>query len=110
MDINDKIDLLTMDSLDEIFKKVVRKGKLIRKLICQPGMKAVDGKCKMMSPAEKKNRKKSAILRGKKLKANKGIQKKAQRKRAKSLRKRAMQIPNSGAPSMQVTKGKEGEI
>jgi hypothetical protein len=110
MNIDEKIDLFTMDSLDEVFKKVIRKGKVKRKLICPPGLKAVDGKCKVMSPSEKKARKKAAILRGRKFKANKSAQVKAQRKRSKSLRKRAMQIPNQGAPSMQTTSSKEGEI
>lgn len=110
MDIIEKIDLISMDNIEEAFKKVIRKGKVKRKLICPPGMKAVDGKCKMMAPSEKKNRKKAGIKRGRELKANKGVLKKAMRKRAKSLRKRAMQIPNSGAPSMQVTSNKEGNI
>jgi phage-related tail protein len=110
MDIIDKLDLISMDNLDEMFKKVIRFGKIKRKKICPPGMKAVDGKCKMMSPSEKMKRKKAAIKRGKQLKANVGTQKKAMRKRAKSLRKRAMQIPDQGAPTMKTTNDKEGKI
>lgn len=111
MDIISKIDLITTDSLDEIFKKVIRKGKVKRKVVCpMVTMKAKDGKCVMMAPSERKKRKKSAIIRGRKLHANIGIQKKAQKKRAKSLRKRAMQIPSHGAPSIQKASNKEGQI
>jgi hypothetical protein len=107
MNIDETLDMY----LNEIFKKVIRKGKVKRKTICPvAGMKAVDGKCKMMTPAERRERKKAGRLRGKKLKANVGIQKKAMKKRAKSMRKRAMAIPNQGAPSLQQTSGKEGEI
>ena len=45
MDIIDRIDILT----EAKFKRVVRKGKLVRKLICPNGFKAVKGKCKKMS-------------------------------------------------------------
>lgn len=100
-DLIDKIDLLTIDTIDEVFKKVIRKGKIQRKTICPVGaMKAVDGKCVLMNPAERKNRTRAAIKRGKKLKANLGIQKKANKKRAKSLRKRALAIPDQGAKSL----------
>ncbi len=113
MDIIEKIDLLSIDDVDELseaYKKVIRKGKIKRKLVCPVAvMKAQDGKCVSMTPAERKKRGKAAILRGRKLKANKGIQKKAQKKRARSLRKRAMQIPDHGAPSLQKSSG-EGEI
>lgn len=111
MDLIDRINLVSMDSLDEIFKKVIRKGKVKRKIVCPVvTMKAVNGKCVMMAPSERRKRKKAAIVRGKKLHANIGVQKKAQRKRAKSMRKRAMQIPDHGAPSIQKSSGKEGQI
>lgn len=102
MDINDKIDLFTIDTVEEAFlKKVIRKGKVKRKVVCPIGvMKAKDGKCVMMNPAERKARKKAAVKRGKLLHANVGTQKKAARKRAKSLRKRAMAIPDKGASSL----------
>lgn len=113
MDIIEKIDLISMDdaeTLSEAFKKVIRKGKVKRKLVCPVAvMKAKDGKCVSMTAAERKKRGKAAKLRGRKLKTNIGIQKKAQRKRAKSMRKRAMQIPSQGAPSLEKA-GKEGEI
>lgn len=106
MDIDDKLDMY----LSEIVKKVIRKGKIQRKTICPVGaMKAVDGKCVLMKPAERKNRTKAAIKRGKKFKANLGLQKKAQKKRAKSLRKRALAIPDQGAKSLQTT-GMGGEF
>ena len=89
MDIIEKIDLF---SIDESWKKVIRKGKVKRKRICPDGMKAKDGKCVIMKPAEKKNLFKAALKRARKIKANTGIQKKAQRKRAKSMKKREMQI------------------
>lgn len=105
MDINDKIDLFTMDTVEEaLIKKVIRKGKMRRKIICPVGvMKAKDGKCVMMPPSERKARGKAAIKRGKMLKANKGIQFKANKKRAKSMKKRAMQISDKGAASLKVT-------
>ena len=109
-DLMSQLDLFTIDSLDEIFKKVVRAGKIKRKVVCPVElMKAKDGKCVMMTPAERKKRGKAAKLRGKKLKVNVGIQKKAQKKRAKSLRKRAMAIPDQGAASLQKA-AKEGQI
>jgi len=89
MDIIDKINLF---SLDESFKKVIRKGKVKRKRICPDGMKVKDNKCIIMKPAEKKNLFKAALLRGRKIKANVGIQKKAMKKRARSMKKREMQI------------------
>jgi hypothetical protein len=106
MNIDETLDMY----LNEIFKKVIRKGKVQRKVICPVAtMKAQDGKCVPMSPSERKKRGKAAILRGKKLKANKGTQFKANKKRAKSLRKRAMSIPDQGAPSLKTT-GTGGEF
>ena len=107
MDIDETLDMY----LNEIMKKVIRKGKVKRKTICPVfGMKAQDGKCVMMKPSEKRERKKAGIKRGKKLKANIGVQKKAQKKRAKSLRKRALAIPDQGAASLKQTSSKVGEI
>jgi len=104
MDIDNKLDMY----LNEILKKVIRAGKIKRKTICAvAGMKAQDGKCVMMSPVEKKKRKKAAIKRGRLFSTNKGKQAKAAKKRAKSMRKRAMGIPDHGAPSMDVSTGKE---
>lgn len=101
MDVIDKIDLVL---IDEVFKKVIRKGELKKKIICPVvTMKAKDGKCVPMTPQERRNRLKAAIKVGKKLKSNLGLQKKASRKRAKSLRKRAMRIPDAGAPSLDMS-------
>ena len=104
MDVTDKIDLF----LNEIMKKVIRKGKVVKKTICPTAaMKAVGGKCVMMSPQERRNRAKAAKITGKKIKANPGLQKKATKKRAKSMRKRAMGIPDKGAPSLDTTTGEK---
>jgi len=89
-DVIDKIDLFLVEA--EI-KKVVRKGKAVRKLICPEGFKAKDGRCVKMSPKEMFNRHKSQMIAAKK-KANKGnIMAKAAKKRAKSMRKRIAKIP-----------------
>lgn len=89
MDIIDKINLF---SIDEGWEKVIRKGKIKRKLICPVGMKAKNGKCVMMKPTEKRNLFKAALLRGKKMKANVNVMIKAKKKRAKSMKKREIQI------------------
>ena len=72
--------------LDEgVRKKVIRKGKIKKKLFCQPGQKAVGGRCVTMKSKEKARRKikakKSALKR-------KAKQSKINRKRNKSMRKR----------------------
>ena len=92
MNITERIDRLLIGEGKE-WKKVVRKGKVIRKLICPPGYKAVDGKCVKMSPMELLHRKKSAMKAQRKLAANPGAQARMQKKKAKSLRKRAGLIP-----------------
>jgi len=46
------------------FKKVVRDGKVVKKLICPPGMKALDGKCVKMGAKEIMARKKAALKSG----------------------------------------------
>lgn len=100
MNINEKLDMY----LNEIFKKVIRKGQLKKKTICPVAiMKAKDGKCVMMSPSERKKRAKAAKKTGRKISANLGLQKKAARKRRKSLKKRGMRIPQNNAPSITVT-------
>ena len=66
-------------------KKVIRKGKIKKKLFCQPGQKAVGGRCVTMKSKEKAKRK---------IKAKKGALKrrakmsKINRKRKKSMKKR----------------------
>ena len=107
MDVKETLDIY----INEILKKVIRAGKVKRKTICPMfGMKAQDGKCVQMGAQERKLRKKAAIKRGKMLSVNIGVQKKAAKKRAKSMRKRAMGIPDHGAPSMKVTGVKETRL
>lgn len=77
--------------LDEArFKKVIRKGKVKRKLFCPKGFKAVGGKCVKMSPEETRKRKRATKRAAKKRKG--GVLAKALKKRKKSLRRREQQI------------------
>ena len=66
-------------------KKVIRKGKMRKKLFCKPGQKAKGGRCVAMRGAERVGRKrmakKAAIKRRGKLR-------RLLKKRAKSMRKR----------------------
>ena len=75
-----------VDDLNEARKKkVIRKGKLIKKTFCKKGQKAKGGKCVPMKSKERSRRK---------MKAKKGaIKRKAKatrikKKRAKAMRKR----------------------
>ena len=74
------------DIIDEAYKKkVIRKGKLVRKTFCKPGQKAVKGRCVAMKSTERSRRK---------LKARKSAMKRKpkaariKRKRAKAMKKR----------------------
>ena len=72
--------------LDEATKKkVIRKGKLIKKTFCKKGQKAVKGRCVAMKSTERTKRKmstkKGAIKR-------KGKASRIKKKRAKSMKKR----------------------
>ena len=98
MDIVEKIDIL----LEAKFKKVIRKGKLVKKTICPKGFKAVGGKCKKMSPAEIRKRKKSAKRAQKKIQAG-GKSAILLRKRAKSMRKRDAMIPMQKPPELKTS-------
>ena len=72
--------------LDEgVRKKVIRKGKLKKKLFCQPGQKAVGGRCVTMKSKEKARRKLKAKKSALKRKAKMS---KKNRKRKKSMKKR----------------------
>jgi hypothetical protein len=93
----ERIDLFFLDEAE--FKRVIRKGKVKRKLICPPGFKAEGKRCVKIQPKEKLKRLLGTKQRVRKLKAQTGIVKKANRKRAKSMRKRAMMIPQVGLPS-----------
>ncbi len=77
------------DCIDEVTeavrKKVIRKGKVKKKLFCKPGQKAKGGRCVTMKSKERTRRKlkakKGAIKR-------KGKMGRIKRKRAKAMRKR----------------------
>ena len=73
--------------LEEAYKKkVIRKGKLVRKTFCKPGQKAKGGRCVAMKSSERSRRKmkarKAAIKR-------KGKLARILKKRAKAMRKRS---------------------
>lgn len=67
-------------------KRVVRQGRVTKKLFCKPGFKASGGKCVPMSGKEKAIRKKAAIKGGRKRKQQ--SQAVANRSRKRSLKKR----------------------
>lgn len=67
-------------------KRVVRKGKVQKKVFCRPGFKAKDGKCVPMSAKEKAVRKRAAIKGGRKRKTQSKTKANISRKR--SLKKR----------------------
>jgi hypothetical protein len=90
-DIINKIDYLIPERVE--WKKVVRQGKVIKKLICPPGFKAKGGRCVRMKPQELIKRKISSKKAQKKLHLDKGKVAKLERKKAKSIRKRAMITP-----------------
>jgi hypothetical protein len=73
------------------FKRVVRKGKAVKKKICPDNAKVAGNKCVPMSGTEKMKLKRVAKKRAKKMKAKMG---RILKKRAKSLKKRAiMNLP-----------------
>jgi histidinol phosphatase-like enzyme len=79
-------DLLSDDFLKEIeFKKVIRKGKVVKKQICPNGKKVVGKKCVPIKGSEKAKMKKGAKKRVGKMKNKMG---KIMKKRAKSMKKR----------------------
>ena len=72
--------------LDEaVKKKVIRKGKLVRKTFCKKGQKAKGGRCVAMKSTERTTRKRKAKKGAIKRKAKAG---KIRKKRAKAMRKR----------------------
>ena len=84
---DDVVDLLESTELVQevgTWKKVVRKGKKVRKLDCPDGYKAKDGRCERMSREEIRNRKRSA----KKRRTSSSKKKQAARKRKKSNKRR----------------------
>jgi hypothetical protein len=91
-----------MDTLDEAkFQRVIRKGKVKRKLFCPDGFKAQDNVCQKMSPSERMKRKRATKRAARKKKG--AILAKMLKKRAKSMKRRAMQIPQqASSPGGQV--------
>ena len=82
----DESDAIWEDIVDEMRrKKVIRKGKLVKKLFCKPGKKALGNKCVTMKASEKVKRKRMAKKGAIKRKAKFG---KILKKRAKAMRKR----------------------
>ena len=80
--------LLTENEIEEIQfrrKMVVRGGKKVRKKVCGPGYRLVDGKCKKQSAREKLARKLAAKKAARKRKGRKSA---ISRSRQRSLRKR----------------------
>jgi len=80
--------LITENEVEEIRlrrKMVVRGGKKVRKKVCGPGFRLVDGKCKRQSAREKLARKLAAKKAAKKRKGRKSA---ISRSRQRSLRKR----------------------
>jgi hypothetical protein len=99
-DITERIDLLLLEIQ---FKKVVRKGKIIRKPICPAGFKAVGKKCVKMTQAEKRKRSKASKRSQKKIQAS-GKKALLIKKRAKSMRKRTALIPSTQPPKLEIGK------
>lgn len=85
-DIINKLSILLGERVE--WKKVIRKGKVKRKLMCNPGFREKDGKCVRMDPKEIIKRSRSAKKAQRKLQANTGKKSALLRKRAKSMRKR----------------------
>lgn len=72
--------------VEQKIKRVVRKGRVTKKLFCKPGFKAQGGKCVPMSSKEKAIRKRAAVKSGRKRKQQSQAQ--ANRSRKRSLSKR----------------------
>tara|TARA_Y100000361_G_scaffold151096_1_gene167880 strand:+ start:603 stop:917 length:315 start_codon:yes stop_codon:yes gene_type:complete len=82
----DIVDSLTEEDLTEARKKrVIRKGKMIKRTFCYPGQKAKGGKCVPMKAKERTTRKQKARRAAMK---RKGKMSRILRKRKKSMRKR----------------------
>tara|TARA_R100001443_G_scaffold45869_1_gene58858 strand:+ start:97 stop:399 length:303 start_codon:yes stop_codon:yes gene_type:complete len=74
------------DIVSEVKKrKVIRKGKMVRKTFCPPGQKAKKGRCVTMKGAEKAKRKRVARRSAMKRKAKMS---RILKKRKKALKKR----------------------
>ena len=72
--------------LDEaVRKKVIRKGKIKKKLFCQPGMKAVGRRCKKMGSDERRSRRRALKVAARKAKSK---MTRIMKKRKKAMKKR----------------------
>jgi hypothetical protein len=90
--------ILILESIDNLieealrFKKVVRGGKILKKLTCPPGYKSTGGKCIRMSFMEVRKRKKAAKLmlktKKKTMKGLKAMMMERRRKKSMILRQR----------------------
>lgn len=75
---------LTEEELQELAKKrVVRGGKIVRRIFCKPGFKAMGNKCIRMAAKERRVRKKGAKRSARKRKSKSAT---IQRHRARSMR------------------------
>lgn len=108
MDILDKIDFFVKEpeyTCEGVFKQVVRGGKVIRKLICPAGTKAVGGKCVFMKGSERLKRSKASKKAQRKLAKDPTKKIKMEKKRAKSLKKRHSRVPKDATnPGQQMEK------
>lgn len=68
-------------------RKVVRKGKAIRRVFCRPGYKAVGKACVKIKPAESRNRHRAQKIAGKKRGARGQAAANMKRQRSNRLRK-----------------------
>ncbi len=111
MDILERLDeMIEIYDDDEIlicevkYKKVIRKGKILRKAVCPPGFKAKGGRCIKMAAKEKLKRARSTKRSQRKVQ-NSGMKAKLLRSRAKSMRKRKAIIPNAQSFPKALNKG-----
>lgn len=70
---------------EQKFRRVVRKGKAVRKLTCRPGYKASKGRCVRITPQEQRKRKLGQRMGARKRKATRA---RSIQKRARSMRRR----------------------
>lgn len=83
-EIIEELDLEDVDEAGAKRKRVVRGGKVVRKLFCPLGMKAQDGRCVRISSKEKRSRRKGAR------KAARTLKRKPKTARLRKLRKSLM--------------------
>ncbi len=91
MDILDKIEIMITEVK---IRKVIRGGKIVKKVFCPPGFKAVKKRCVKMSATERRKRSIATKRSQRKIQAG-AAGAKAIRKRAKSMRKKQGLIPTA---------------